>query len=162
MIIHTLQRTKIVNAPLAECWNFFSNPRNLVRITPPALDIEVITDTGDRVHAGLLIQYRVRPLFGIPMTWLTEITYVDEGRRFVDEQRVGPYRLWHHEHRFRELDPGRTEMQDTVHYVLPFSPLSEVFHRWLVEPELRKIFDYRERETTAIFGGTRGVERFHE
>lgn len=157
MVIHTLQRNQIVNAPLAECWSFFSNPRNLVRITPPALGIEVITGTGDRVYAGLLIQYRVRPLFGIPMNWLTEITHVDEGRRFVDEQRVGPYRMWHHEHNFRELDGGRTEMQDTVNYVQPFSPLSEVFHSWLVEPKLREIFDYRERETTAIFGGTSGA-----
>lgn len=154
MVIHTFQQTQIIDAPLAECWNFFSNPGNLVRITPPALGIEVITDTGDRVYAGLLIQYRVRPLFGIPMNWLTEITHVEERRRFVDEQRAGPYRLWHHEHNFSELDRSRTEVKDVVHYVLPFSPLSEVFHRWLVEPELHKIFAYRERETTAIFSGT--------
>ena len=151
MAIHTIQRKQIVGAGLADCWDFFSNPRNLARLTPPALDFQVLTDVPAWIYAGLMIEYRVRPLWGIRMTWLTEITHVNEYQSFVDEQRVGPYRMWHHEHHFREVDRTHTEMRDIVHYVLPFSPFSELVHRWLVEPELHKIFDYRERNTGKIF-----------
>jgi ligand-binding SRPBCC domain-containing protein len=135
-----------------QCWDFFSNPANLAQLTPPALDFRVLTDTPKKMHPGLMIEYRVRPILGIPMTWLTEITHVDEGRRFIDEQRIGPYRVWHHEHHFRDLDDSNTEMRDMVHYVLPLSPISELFHSWLVKPELEKIFDYRERRTRELFG----------
>jgi ligand-binding SRPBCC domain-containing protein len=151
MVIHTIQRTNLVPAPLAECWSFFSNPRNLERITPPSLDIQVTSEVPDEMYPGLLIEYRVLPLLGFRMTWLTEITHVERQVRFVDEQRVGPYKLWHHEHRFRALDQSRTEMQDTVHYVLPFSPVSEVFHGILVVKQLRRIFDYREQVIGGLF-----------
>lgn len=86
------------------------------------------------------------------MRWLTEITHVDRPRGFVDEQRVGPYRIWHHEHHFRALADGRTEMRDIVHYVLPFSPFSEIVHPWLVAPQLQRIFDFREKAVREIFG----------
>jgi ligand-binding SRPBCC domain-containing protein len=152
MAIHTIQRTLVVPAPLAECWGFFSNPQNLTRITPPSLDIQVTSDVPNEMYPGLMIEYRVRPLFGFRMIWLTEITHVDRQARFVDEQRVGPYRLWHHEHCFLALDERRTEMQDIVHYILPFSPISEVIHGSLIEPQLQRIFDYRERVTRELFG----------
>ena len=91
MIIHTIQHTQTVPASPPECWEFFSNPGNLAQLTPPALDFRVLSDVPSKIYAGLMIEYRVRPVFGLPMVWLTEITYVDENRRFVDEQRVGPY-----------------------------------------------------------------------
>jgi ligand-binding SRPBCC domain-containing protein len=155
MVIHTINRTLTVNAPLAECWSFFSNPRNLVRITPPNLGLQVLGDVPEEMYAGLMIEYRLRPLFGFQMVWLTEITHVDPPRYFVDEQRVGPYRLWHHEHRFYALDSDRTEVLDIMHYALPFSPISEVVHEVMVERQLRKIFKYREQVTQELFGKSR-------
>ena len=103
MGIHVLTRSQIVPASVEECWAFFSDPRNLSKITPPALDFRVLSDLPAKVYPGMMIQYRVRPLLGIPLTWLTEITHVEEPGHFVDEQRVGPYTLWHHEHWFRLL-----------------------------------------------------------
>ncbi|RYD78951.1 MAG: hypothetical protein EOP84_13650 [Verrucomicrobiaceae bacterium] len=151
MSIHVFQRSQVIHATLEECWGFFSNPRNLERITPPSLDFVVLTELPPEVHPGLMIQYRVRPLFGIPMSWLTEITHVRAPHYFVDEQRVGPYRIWHHEHSFNSLGGGRVEVHDCVHYMLPFTPFSEVFHPWLVRPQLEKIFSFREQAVAERF-----------
>ena len=150
-MIHRFRATQIVPASLETCWTFFSDPGNLARLTPPALDLQIVSDLPSEMHVGLMIEYRVRPLFGLGMRWLTEITHVERSHCFVDEQRVGPYRLWHHEHHFRALDNGRVEMRDVIHYVLPFSPVSDILHPWLVAPELRGIFAYREQAVREYF-----------
>lgn len=155
MPIHVLRRTQVIAAPIAECWAFFSDPRNLAKLTPPALDFQIPADLPAAIHPGMMIEYRVRPLLGIPVTWLTEITHVDEPRRFVDEQRVGPYAIWHHEHVFTRLDAHRTEIRDVVHYVLPLGWLGNLAHPFLVAPELEKIFAFREKAVAARFGGER-------
>jgi len=152
MGIHVFRRTQIVPAARERCWAFFSDPRNLERITPRALDFHILSDLPDTIRPGLMVHYRVRPLFGIPMTWLTEITHVRENESFVDEQRVGPYAIWHHEHFFRDLGDGRTEIEDVVHYVPPFGPLGEIVHPFLIAPELRKIFAFREQAVRQLFG----------
>ena len=154
MAIHSFRRTQVVTASIEKCWSFFSNPRNLALITPPSLDFKVLSELGDAIHPGMMIEYRVRPLpfLGIPITWLTEITGVREPFYFVDEQRVGPYRIWHHEHTFRDAGNGRTEIGDLVHYVLPFSPFSEIIHPLLVQPQLRQIFAFREKKVAELFG----------
>jgi ligand-binding SRPBCC domain-containing protein len=151
MGIHVLQRRQVLPISVAECWTFFSDPRNLPKITPPSLDFTVLGEMPEQMHAGLMIQYRVRPLFKIPMRWLTEITHVEPGHYFVDEQRVGPYRVWHHEHWFEATAPDRTEVRDLVHYVLPFGPLGEVVHQLFVRAELARIFDYREKVVSELF-----------
>jgi ligand-binding SRPBCC domain-containing protein len=99
----------------------------------------------------MMIEYRVRPVFGIPAKWLTEITNVEDGRFFVDEQRIGPYKIWHHEHHFRDIGGGQVELTDIVTYVVPFGILGEIVHPFLVEPQLRKIFDFREKAVAALF-----------
>jgi ligand-binding SRPBCC domain-containing protein len=91
----------------------------------------------------------VSPLFGIPMNWLTEITQVRAPEYFVDEQRVGPYAVWHHEHFFRAIDPAYTEVRDLVHYVPPLGPLGAVLNRWLIQPQLERIFDFRQQALSA-------------
>jgi len=152
MPIHVLRRSQVVPASPEECWAFFSDPRNLEKITPPELAFQVRSELPPRVRAGLMISYRVCPLFGIPMDWLTEITHVEEPHSFVDEQRVGPYALWHHEHFFVELDGGRTEIRDVVHYVLPLGWLGNLAHPVLVAPQLEKIFAFREKAVAERFG----------
>lgn len=154
MAVHTFTRTQIIPAPRERVWAFFSNPRNLARITPPGMGFSM--DEGalpEQVRPGLMLTHRLRPLLGIPMTWLTEITHVVEGERFVDEQRTGPFAVWHHEHDFHDLGGGRTEMADRVTYVPPFGPLGELGHPWLVAPELERIFAFRERMVRELFPG---------
>lgn len=152
MAIHVLRTSQVIPAPLEACWAFFADPRNLARITPPALDFRILSEIPPTIHAGLMIQYRVRPLFGVPVTWLTEITHVAEPGLFVDEQRLGPYALWQHEHYFRALDAGRTEVRDVIHYAPPFGLLGELVHPWLIAPALGKIFAFRERAVAQHFG----------
>lgn len=156
-MIHLLQKRQVVPADIATCWKFFSDPHNLAKITPPGMDFHVMGDLPDRIHAGMMIQYRVRPLFGIPLTWLTEISHVRGPHYFVDGQRTGPYSLWHHEHLFAETAEGHTEMTDRIHYILPLSPLSEFLHPILVAPQLEAIFDYRVRAVEKIFGAKTGA-----
>jgi len=153
MPIHTLEQTHTLPASLETCWNFFADPRNLARITPPELRFEFISALPPRVHPGLMIEYRVRPLFGIPLNWLTEITHVCEPHFFVDEQRIGPYHIWHHEHRFTDAGNGTVAMLDRVTYVLPFGPFGELVHPLLVKPQLRRIFAFRDEAVRKIFPG---------
>jgi ligand-binding SRPBCC domain-containing protein len=144
MPIHVLHRKQTLDITRQEAWQFFSDPGNLARITPPKLSFQIVTpDLPHRIYAGLMIQYRVRPLLGVPMTWLTEITHVTEGDYFADEQRIGPYALWHHEHWFRDARPGGVELEDRVTYKLPGGRLSEPAHALLVRKQLNGIFDYR-------------------
>lgn len=150
-MIHTLESSQVIRASVEAAWDFFSDPRNLAKITPPELDFTIVSTLRERIHAGMMIEYRVRPLLGIPVRWLTEITSVDPGRSFVDEQRIGPYRIWHHEHHFKPLDAARTEVTDKVTYVLPFDPLGDLFHGLLVEPQLKTIFSFRERVVNELF-----------
>jgi ligand-binding SRPBCC domain-containing protein len=151
MAIHVLQRRQVLPIAVDECWAFFSDPRNLPKITPASLDFTVLGTLPERMHSGLMIQYRVRPLLRIPVRWLTEITHVEPGRYFVDEQRVGPYQVWHHEHWFEGISPGRTEVRDLVHYVLPFGILGDLVHQLFVRAELKRIFDYREGVVSELF-----------
>ncbi len=151
MAIHVLRASQVVAVPIERCWQFFSDPRNLARITPPSLDFRVLSELPPAIHPGMMIEYRVRPLFRVPMRWLTEITHVAGPGFFVDEQRVGPYAVWHHEHHFRALDGGRTELRDVVHYVPPFGLLGELLHPWIIAPQLAKIFGYREVAVARLF-----------
>jgi ligand-binding SRPBCC domain-containing protein len=143
MPIYKLERSQVVPMPLEDCWRFFSDPRNLKKVTPPAMNLVIKSALPPTLYPGLMIEYTVAPLLGIPLTWLTEIVQVDAPHRLVDEQRVGPYRIWHHEHFFRALPEGETEVHDLVTYVPPLGPLG-MFLNWLVvRRQLERIFDYR-------------------
>ena len=152
MAIHTIQTQQIIKCSLTKAWDFFSNPRNLARITPNELGFQIITDLPERMFAGMMIEYRVTPVLGIPMTWLTEISHVREHEYFVDEQRVGPYAIWHHEHHFKDLGEGQVELRDKVTYVPPFGVLGEAVHPLLIKPQLDKIFAHREKAVNELFG----------
>lgn len=149
-MIYRLEDTQIVPAPLEKTWDFFSQPLNLKEITPQGFGFEVLGNPEKKIYPGQLIEYRVRPLFGIPLRWLTEITHVRELEYFCDEQRAGPYRIWHHEH-FFEKTRGGTLMRDIVTYVLPFG-LAGRIARPLVQQRLRGVFEYRRKAVVRIFG----------
>jgi ligand-binding SRPBCC domain-containing protein len=153
MKLHVLDRTQKLPISIAEAWDFFSDARNLARITPPSMGFEVTSDLPPRMYAGMIVVYRVRPLLGVAVQWVTEITHVDEPRRFVDEQRFGPYRFWHHQHLFEEI-PGGVEMRDIVHYGLP--PGGGALRRFLVAPRLKEIFGFRHTVLEKKFGAWTG------
>ena len=136
-------------------WDFFSSPANLAVITPDELDFVVKSDLPEKMYPGMFIKYTVRPLFNVPVTWVTEITHVKEGEYFVDEQRVGPYRIWHHQHFFKDV-PGGIEMTDIVDYQLPFGPLGNLVHGPVVKPKLNHIFNYRYQKLVDLFGTMEG------
>lgn len=149
--MHQLKRTQGLPITLQTAWDFFSSPRNLSLITPPEMGFELRSELPKKMYPGLFITYTVRPLLGIPLTWVTEITHIREGEYFVDEQRVGPYRIWHHQHFFREI-PGGVEMTDIVDYQLPLGFLGELAHPVLVKPRLQGIFAFRYNKLIELFG----------
>jgi ligand-binding SRPBCC domain-containing protein len=130
---------------LDEAWEFFSNPANLKEITPAKMGFVVTSSHhGAKMYAGQIIRYIVRPLFGIPLKWCTEITHVADRQYFVDEQRFGPYAFWHHQHRFTEV-PGGVLMEDILHYKLPFGFIGNIVDTLLVRNEVLGIFAYRKK-----------------
>ena len=153
MPVYTFTRTQTVAMPLEQCWAFFSDPRNLAKITPPALRLRVESELPPEIHPGLMIRYTVSPLFGLPMQWLTEITHVRKPDYFVDEQRVGPYRVWHHEHSFRAVGSNETEVHDLVHYVPPLGPVGAIINALVIRAQLERIFAYREMQLRRISDG---------
>lgn len=147
---YTLERRQILPVSLEEAWSFFSNPGNLVKITPPDMDFRITSPPCEETYAGQIITYTVRPLMRVSVSWTTEITHVERPNFFVDEQRFGPYRFWHHQHRFRQVEGG-VEMHDLVHYMLHHDHLVGLINRMIVAPRLRRIFDYRSRKLQELF-----------
>jgi len=153
MKTHRLTRIQRLERPREEVFAFFEDAGNLARITPKFLGFEIITPTPIEMHAGTLIDYRIR-LFGIPMKWRTEIEIYEPRDRFVDRQLRGPYRLWRHTHLFRDVDGG-TEMIDDVEYAIGFGPLGEPARALFVQRTLDRIFDYRAEVVGELFGASR-------
>jgi len=159
MAIHFFSTQQNIPADLSEVWQYFSDPSNLKRITPSALGFEVISEAQPRpdIYAGQVIEYRVSPLLGIPLYWMTEITHVKSEQYFVDEQRQGPYSLWHHQHHFKKI-AGGVEMTDMVHYKIPGWFLGDMVNSLLVKAQLQKIFHFRHRQVEAAFGAWPGAQ----
>jgi ligand-binding SRPBCC domain-containing protein len=146
----TLERTQILPITLDTAWKFFSNPANLVKITPPKMNFRITSPLQSGIYAGQIITYTVRPLMRITVDWTTEITHVQRPNFFVDEQRFGPYRFWHHQHRFREVEGG-VEVYDLVHYILQQDHMAGLINRLFVAPRLRRIFDFRSMTLQGLF-----------
>lgn len=135
-----------------QCWEFFSSPANLKILTPEHMGFEITNDLNDRkMFAGQVIAYIIKPLFNLSIEWVTEITHMDPPHYFIDEQRFGPYKFWHHEHRFIPI-PNGTEMIDIVHYKLPFGLLGKVIYHLKVKSDLESIFSYRNAKLEQMFG----------
>ena len=150
MKLYHLHRKQILPTSIETAWKFFTNPFNLVQITPSWLDLKITNPVSEKIYPGIIITYRLKTLFGLPTHWVTEITQVDEPVSFVDEMRLGPYLFWHHQHLFREVN-GKVEIEDRVHYALKFGVLGQLLHRTIVRAKLDEIFDYRRRALEKIF-----------
>jgi ligand-binding SRPBCC domain-containing protein len=152
MASYFLKRIQNIPTSPDKAWAFFSSPHNLRIITPPDLHFTILSQHhNDHIYAGQLIEYKIRPIAGIPLYWMTEITHVQENRYFVDEQRFGPYRLWHHQHHFSEIEGG-VEMTDIVHYMPPLGLIGKLGHVLFLRKQLEQIFKYRFQQVEMIFG----------
>jgi ligand-binding SRPBCC domain-containing protein len=149
--VHHLKQSQTLPVDREVLWEFISVPQNLNKITPPDMAFEIIGEPPEKTYAGLLLEYRVKvPLLGWS-TWLTEIKYVQEGVSFMDEQRVGPYKLWLHTHKLEDVEGG-TRMTDDIRYLVPFGRIGLLANALFVGRTLRRIFDYRRVKMEEIFG----------
>jgi len=156
MAAHSLKARQKIPVSLDKAWDFFSDPANLQAITPSSLQFKVISHHhGNRMYPGQIIEYSVAPVAGVKMYWMTEITQVQPKLFFIDEQRYGPYAMWHHQHHFREVEGG-VEMTDIIHYKLPLGILGDTVHPFLVRPKLKQIFNFRFDKVEAMFGKWEG------
>ena len=138
---------------LSEAWNFFSSPLNLAKITPSDMAFKVTSElnTEQKMYPGMIITYEVSPISGISLNWMTEITQVEHEKYFIDEQRFGPFKFWHHQHHFKAITNG-VEMTDILTYGLPLGFIGEIAHELFVANKLKETFNYREKKTIELFG----------
>lgn len=156
MSVHSIKAVQLIPASLQETWDFFSTPDNLQAITPDEVHFRVTsTHHGDRIYPGQIIEYKIKPLWGIEWYWMTEITHVEQGKYFADEQRYGPYSLWHHQHHFKEV-AGGVEMTDIVHYKVPGWVVGDLMNTLIVAKKLQHIFDFRRQKVEELFGQWKG------
>lgn len=153
MAIYQIKTYQKLPISLETAWDFLSSPYNLNKITPPEMDFKITNgiSESDKMFAGQIIVYRLSPLPFYKTEWVTEITHVNEGDYFVDEQRFGPYALWHHKHQIKQIDGG-VEMTDTIHYKLPFGILGKIANSLFIKGKLKDIFEFRHKTLEDIFG----------
>lgn len=151
MKIYTFKRKQKLPISVEKAWEFLSSPKNLKTITPDYMSFDILSGAEKPMFAGQIIQYIVTPILGIKTKWVTEITHVKELEYFVDEQRFGPYALWHHKHFITKIDGG-VEMEDIINYKIPMGFLGQLMHPILVKPKLEEIFEYRQKKLIALFG----------
>lgn len=151
MKIYTLHKKQNIPISKEEAWKFLSDPKNLKKITPEYMGFDIVSGADKEMYPGQIIEYIVRPVLGIPNKWVTEITHVVENKFFVDEQRFGPYALWHHKHFLKDI-PGGVEMEDLIHYKVPFGIIGQLVNPILVRPKLEEIFEFRRKKLIELFG----------
>lgn len=151
MKIYTLHAKQNLPITLDEAWDLLSDPKNLKTITPDYMGFHILSGADRPMYPGQIIQYIVTPVLGIKTKWVTEITHVMDRQYFVDEQRFGPYALWHHKHFIKKI-PGGVEMEDIVDYKVPMGILGQLVHPFLVKPKLDAIFAYRKQKLIELYG----------
>ena len=150
MKLYDLTRTQHLPITREQAWQFFTEPYNLLKITPEWLDFRIVSGSGPRLYPGMIISFHVTPVFRLACLWVTEITQVDAPHFFVDEMRFGPYRFWHHQHRFTANADGVT-VEDIIHYAVKGGPVGHLLNRFLVGPKLNEIFAFRSRTLSTLF-----------
>jgi ligand-binding SRPBCC domain-containing protein len=152
MGFYQLHTTQKIPATIEQVWDFISSPANLKKITPEYMGFNITSKLlSEKMYPGMIISYKVSPVLGIKMTWVTEITHVKEKEYFVDEQRVGPYAMWHHEHKIEPIEGG-VLMTDIVSYKPPFGILGSIANTLLIKKQLKQIFDFRTVAVEKMFG----------
>jgi len=152
MGFYQFQREQKINTNIDELWNFISSPANLKEITPDYMGFDIVSENlPEKMYSGMIISYIVRPLLGIKTKWVTEITQLEEKKYFVDEQRVGPYTIWHHQHLITPI-PGGVLMKDIVSYKPPFGFIGAIANRLIIKKKLNEIFNYRSRAMESEYG----------
>ncbi len=151
MKIYSLQKKQNLPISVNEAWDFLSDPKNLKVITPDYMGFKILSGAEKEMYSGQIIQYIVTPVLGIKTKWITEITHVVDKKYFVDEQRFGPYALWHHKHFINPIEGG-VEMEDIIDYKVPMGILGQLAHPFIVKPKLEEIFNYRNKKLIELFG----------
>ncbi len=159
MKLYQLHSKQVLPITQKEAWDFLSSPANLQVITPDHMGFSILSGADRPMFPGQIIQYKVSPFPGYSTKWVSEITQVKEGEYFVDEQRFGPYALWHHKHFIKQVEGG-VEMEDIIDYKIPFGILGQLAHPIIVKKQLKKIFAYREEKLIELFGKIEGVPNF--
>ncbi len=140
--LHTLESEQLLPISLDEAWQYFSNPLNLEELTPKGIGFKILTCSDDTMTEGQIISYKIKVIPIIWLSWVTEITHMKSKQYFIDDQRHGPYKIWHHRHSFEEVEGG-VLMKDLIHYALPFGIFGNVAHALFVRKKLEQIFEYR-------------------
>ncbi len=148
--IHIINTKQELPISLDEAWEFFSTPVNLEKLTPNNLRFKILTCSHETMEVGQIISYKIRLMPFVWIHWVTEITRVENKHFFIDDQRSGPYKIWHHRHTFTETKNG-VLMEDQVHYLLPFGIIGKIVHTLAVKAQLKNIFDYRKQVLAEIF-----------
>lgn len=151
MQIYQLYRRQALNMTLQEAWDFFSSPYNLNDITPAFFNVEITSRVPEKIYGGLMISYRMKAVFGIPMAWLSEVSHCNEPERFVYQQRIGPFKFWSHEVCLAETENG-IQLEDIMFYAMPLGWLGDLVHRWLIADRLERIFATRHDFLQAKWG----------
>ena len=148
--MRTLEFKQFLPLTIEEAWQFFSNPANLGKITPKTMNFIITSTVPGKIYPGLIITYKVSPVLGIPMSWVTEITQVNEPYYFIDDQRSGPYAIWHHEHYFEVVENG-VMMTDKLFYKVPFGPLGDLLDKMFIHKKVQGIFEFRKTFLSTIY-----------
>ncbi len=156
MAIYQLYRRQHLNMNLIQAWDFFSSPHNLNAITPDFFHVTMTSNVPEKIYAGLMVSYRMKAVFGIPMDWLSEVSHCDEPHYFVYQQSIGPFKFWSHEVRLTEESNG-IMLEDIMFYAMPFGWLGSLFHRVLIADRLKQIFDTRRDYLQSRFGEIKSV-----
>ena len=149
-MMYRLERTQQLNCTIDVAWNFFSSPHNLEKITPAKMKFLILSDLKEEIFEGMIIDYKIRPLFNFPVRWTTRITQVDFQKSFTDFQQKGPYKTWNHNHQF-EVNENGVLMKDIVDYQLPYGWLGDLVHSMLVKRKLERIFNFRYQVLEELF-----------
>lgn len=151
MFVHKLERKQLIKSDIHTLWTFFSDAKNLSVITPSYMKFKITSAIPKNgIYEGQIITYKVSPILNIPLSWMTEITHIEPNKRFIDEQRTGPYTLWHHEHWFDITSDG-VLMTDIVYYQLPLYFIGDIAHFLFIKRQLNNIFDFRYRKIEELF-----------
>lgn len=153
MAFYQFYNQQKVNTSIDEIWDFISSPKNLKEITPDYMGFDIMNtyQTSEKMYEGMIIGYKVRPLLGIKTTWLTEITHIREKKFFIDEQRIGPYSMWHHQHFIDPIENG-VLMTDIVTYEPPFGFIGAIANKFVIKSKIKQIFDYRTIAVESRYG----------